>query len=303
MEYRVGTRKSKLAQWQADQVIERLQQFYPDDDFVKVFIQTKGDQDQRTDLRKMSGQGVFVKKIQQALLEDEIDFAIHSAKDLPSIEEEGLVIAAAPIIGSEADCLLTTTSLAKLEDLPNGAVIGTSSLRREFEIQQVLPTVQFKPIRGNIDTRLDKLIAGEYDAIVMAKAAIERLRLPLGEDVYALDLPFITAIGQGIIAVETKAETVAEDMARTIDDQAIHLKLIAERAFLSVFGLGCNVPIGASAKIEDGRVILSGLVGTTSGPVIGTKEGSDAYEVGRKLGYELKERSGNNANFFINTNG
>lgn len=297
--YKVGTRRSQLAQWQADQVIEKLSEKFPSDEFEKVFIQTKGDKDQTTDLRKMSGQGVFVKRIQAALLNGEIDFAVHSAKDMPSIEEEGLTIAAAPLAGSEQDSLITCCPLQSLTDLPQGAVIGTSSLRRQFELAHQRPDLVFKAIRGNIDTRLNKLADGQYDAIVMAQTALDRLHIDLNEwslHSFTLpsELPFISAVGQGIIAVECVKDSQAEKMAASIDQPVVHRKLTAERAFLSVFGVGCNVPIGASACVlPNGNVQLTGIVGDvqTNQFVTATKTGTDSQSVGLALGKELKERS------------
>lgn len=293
--YKIGTRKSPLAQWQTDQVIEKFRQVYPEYTFEKVFIQTTGDRDQRTDLAKMRGQGVFVKAIQKSLLDGTIDFAVHSAKDMPSIEEKGLVIGAVPLCGNRHDSLLFKEG----HSLPDNSIIGTSSLRRQFEIKSAMPNCTVKPLRGNIDTRLQKLVRGDYDAIIMAEAAIERLHIDLfSEGLQSLTLPqtlpFIPAVGQGFVAVECRDDDECYSLAQTINVSDYERCLASERAFLSVFGVGCNVPIGARAQLSGNKVSLTGIVGDvcTGNYVSKTIDGDDEIEIGRQLGYVLKEKSG-----------
>lgn len=293
--YKVGTRRSPLAQWQADQVIAKLQSVYPDKNFEKVFIQTKGDRDQTTALDKMRGQGVFVKAIQRSLLNGEIDFAVHSAKDMPSIEEKGLMIGAVPLCGNRHDSLL----YKKGHLLGEESVIGTSSLRRQFEIKSLWPHCQVKSLRGNIETRLQKLLSGEYDAIMMASAAIERLEMDLeSREIETITLPqklpFIPAVGQGFVAVECAFQGECYNLVRAINVPQYEECLASERAFLSVFGVGCNVPIGAMAEIKQEKIVLTGIVGDVEAGhyVSETVIGTDGQEIGYKLGHYLKEKSG-----------
>lgn len=251
--YRIGTRKSRLAQIQTDGVIARLQAAFPTKQFEKVLMETRGDLDRTTDLVQMGGQGVFVKAIQEALLAGEIDMAVHSAKDLPSVEPAGLVLGAFPERQPVGDSLILRSPFTSLAALPTGAVVGTSSRRRRFQLAAVRPDLRLEPLRGNIDTRLEKLTSGQYDAIVMAQAGIRRYGLPIKEQgLTEFQLPvaeFLPAVGQGAIAVECRAESQEEELLRVLDDPAVRLAVTCERAFLAVFGLGCNVPLAGYARL------------------------------------------------------
>lgn len=307
--YRVGTRKSRLAQWQADQVIACLKKAHPQYQFEKVFIQTAGDRDQKTDLRQMSGQGVFVKQIQVALLAGEIDFAVHSAKDMPSVEAEDLCLAAVPLQGSRRDVLISQQAVNKVEDLPQGACIGTSSLRRQFALQYVRPDLQCKALRGNIETRLQRLQEGKYAAIMMAEAAIQRLALSL-EDLglftcpLAEQLPFLPAVGQGMVAVECVKASPAALLAQAIDQKASHQCLEAERAFLAVFGVGCNVPLAARASLEGKEIRLQAYLGQEGRQILFYEEakGSEPESLGTAVGLKLKQKGAQHGCFITNTN-
>lgn len=291
--FKVGTRKSKLALIQTDQVIAGLKKLYPEIQCEKVYITTKGDADRKTSLKELGGQGVFVKKIQQALLNGEIDFAVHSAKDMPSKEAEGLVLAAFLNRASVNDCLLTKG--ATLESLPKGAVVGTSSLRRHFQLLQKRPDLVIKNLRGNIETRLEKLIQEEYDGIIMAKAGLERYELNLEdkkikENILPLE-DFLPAVGQGAIAVECKKDSAIAEKIQGLNDEKTFQAVSCERAFLSVFGVGCNVPIAAFAEVFPEKIILHAQLGNLENQTEKSLvlEGKNPVALGLKAGEELKK--------------
>lgn len=292
---RIGTRKSHLAQIQADQVISGLKSLYPEQRFEKVLLDTVGDQDQHTDLTAMGGQGVFVKRLQEALLKGEIDGAVHSAKDMPSVEPNGLTIAAYPQRASVNDVLLTKIPITDLADLPQGAVVGTSSTRRRFQLLTLRPDLEVIPLRGNIETRIEKLVTQGYDGIIMAQAALERNLLPLEAlGAYPLPLPlpdFLPAVGQGAIAVETLTGSVAHELIAALDHEETRRTVTAERAYLAYFGLGCNVPLAAYGTVEKDKLRLQAMLGDeTSGRLFATEAmGLDPQVLGRKVAKLLEE--------------
>ena len=262
---KVGTRKSILAEIQADSVIKKLEIKFPNVEFQKVFIKTQGDIDKKTDLSILGGQGVFVKTIQESLLKGEIDLAVHSAKDLPSVEVEGLKLAAYTEREIVEDVLLIRGEVKKLNDLQMGATVGTSSLRRRFQISYKRPDILLKPLRGNIETRVRKLEAGEYDAIIMAGAALNRYNiLEEHKGIHKYILPvneFLPAPGQGAIVVEGRVNDKATDIVSELDNFLVREAVTCERAFLRVFGLGCNSPLAAYAKNIGGELILKAMIG------------------------------------------
>lgn len=262
---KVGTRKSVLAEIQADSVIEKLKMKFPDIEFQKKFIKTQGDIDKKTDLSLIGGQGVFVKTIQESLLNGEIDLAVHSAKDLPSAEVEGLILAAYTEREIVEDVLLIKGDFKTLDDLPKGAIVGTSSLRRRFQLSYKRPDIVLKPLRGNIETRVRKLEAGEYDAIIMAGAALKRYNiLKEHENINEYILPleeFLPSPGQGAIVVEGRTNDKATVMVSELDDFYVREAVTCERAFLRVFGLGCNSPLAAYARNINGKLILNAMIG------------------------------------------
>ncbi|MDT2757902.1 hydroxymethylbilane synthase [Enterococcus asini] len=287
---KVGTRKSRLAQIQTDQVIARLQDIQPDQEFVKVFIETSGDKDQKTDLALLGGQGLFVKKIQQALLNKEIDLAVHSAKDLMSTEEAGLSLTFSER-SSYYDVLIFRDPKMTLATLKAGSRIGTSSRRRRFQLSQVRPDLEVATLRGNIDTRLEKLVQGQYDAIVMAEAGLLRYPLPLKEKNLGMErlaVPaFLPAIGQGVIAIESRSGEM-RDLLAEISDEDVTSCIQCERSFLRVFGAGCNVPIAGLAQKEAGHLTFQGMLGTDEGKGYQVEvRGQDPEDLGEKAARKI----------------
>jgi len=257
----VGSRRSKLALTQTNWFIDQMKQAGAPFEFEVKEIVTKGDQIVDVQLSKVGGKGLFVKEIEQALYDKEIDFAVHSMKDMPSELPEGLVIGCIPPREDARDAFISTGHV-KFMDLPVGAVVGTSSLRRGAQLLLVRPDIEIKWIRGNVDTRLAKLETDEFDAIILAAAGLKRLGW--SEDVVTeyLDTDVcLPAVGQGALAIECRGddqELLAEFKKLTHEDtwKAVH----AERAFLHAMDGGCQVPIAGYATLKGDQVEFTGLV-------------------------------------------
>ncbi|MGL5437525.1 MAG: hydroxymethylbilane synthase [Lachnospiraceae bacterium] len=257
MKIRIGTRKSKLAMVQTGLVQEAILRTFPEMEIEVVPMSTRGDQLLDRSLTSFGGKGVFTKELEDALLDGRIDMAVHSAKDMPMEFPDGLGIGAVLERADVRDVLVTVDGTAA-RDLPPGSVVGTSSLRRELQMKQINPQVQVRMLRGNIQTRLDKLKHGEYDAIILAAAGLARLGLLDTEDfcLEYLDLnTFIPAPGQGILAVECRNGALSDVMA-AIHSVRTSAMLQAERLFLTVMGGGCNAPCGAYCRIETERLLM-----------------------------------------------
>lgn len=244
---RAATRGSALALWQTNHVRDRLIAAGVVDDVEIVIVSTSGDRDKTTPIHAMGGKGVFVKEVQAAVLDGRADLAVHSAKDLPALTPEGLVVAAVPERADARDSLVGAT----LDTLAPGAVVGTGSVRRKVQLQQLRPDLVFEELRGNIDTRLARL--DSLDAVIMAAAALDRLeRTPEVEERLDAD-QMIPQVGQGALAIETRADAPEiTNIVRTIEDEVARRLLDAERAFLIELGGDCDLPAGAHARRADG---------------------------------------------------
>lgn len=257
---RVGTRASRLAMTQALWVVAHLQRAHADVDCRIVRISTSGDENRIQPLEQMGGIGVFTKRIEQALLDDEIDLAVHSAKDLPSVMTEGLVLAAVPVREERADAWLSRDT-RRLDDTPHGAVVGTSSPRRRAMLRSIRPDLQVKDIRGNVETRIEKLHSGDYDALIMAAAGLNRLdmdqfithKLPPGR--------FVPAGGQGALAVQCRStDTGTCALAHSINDTNTYTCVITERRLMEKLGAGCSAAVGCTATIDGSTMRLIAAV-------------------------------------------
>jgi hydroxymethylbilane synthase len=259
---RIGTRGSGLALAQTGQVAARLEA--AGCEVVIETISTRGDTRRDVPLTAMGGDGVFVRELERALLEERIDVAVHSLKDLPTAGVAGLEIAGVPERVTPFDAFVAPHDLAgaTLASLPAGAVVGTSSIRRVIQVRALRPDLEVRPIRGNVDTRLGKLDAGEYQALVLAAAGLERLGL--GDRISALLRPpdFWPAVGQGALALQIRAGDVAARRAvATLDHAPSHAAVLAERACLERLAAGCLAPVGGWGRIEpDGDLLLSARV-------------------------------------------
>jgi len=286
---RVATRSSALARWQAERVATLLGA--GDADAVELVpVTTTGDADLTTPLHVLGGTGVFVKEVQAAVLDGRADLAVHSAKDLPASDTPaGLVLAAVPERGDARDALVGSTLAA----LPAGARVATGSVRRRAQLAALRPDLTFSELRGNIATRLEK--ASEFDAIVVALVALERLGLDDRVSDVLDPSTMCPQVGQGALAVECRVDD-ADTHARlaAIDDPVAHRAVAAERAFLAELGSGCDLPCGAYARDIDGTVTISGVLASLDGRVVlrGEVTDHDAHSAGRHLAAELLAQGG-----------
>jgi len=289
---RLGTRKSKLALWQANFVKEKLEALGCKVELVP--ITTTGDKILDAPLAKIGGKGLFVNEIENALLAGEIDLAVHSLKDVPMIIPEGLTLSAITEREEPYDVLISRNG-KKLEELPSGAVVGTSSLRRQVQIKRRRRDLKVEILRGNVDTRLRKLKEGLYDAIVLAYAGVKRMGFS-GEISQVLE-DFIPAVGQGSLAIETRAEDERViKFVKLLNHEESWLRALCERAFLRELQGGCQVPIGAYAWIEGDLIKIKGFISDLEGErfLEGYEEGSlqEAEEVGKRLAQRLLREGG-----------
>jgi len=283
---RIATRASTLARWQAERVGARL-----GEPVEYVLVTTTGDRDQRADLHAIGGTGVFVKEVQQAVLDGRADLAVHSAKDLPSITPAGLVLAAVPERGDPRDALVG----ARLDDIPPGGRIATGSVRRRAQLAAARPDLVFAPLRGNVETRVRKRVDEGHDAVVVALAALERLGLS-EEATEVLDPSvLLPQAAQGALGVECRAD---DDRTRArleaIDDVAAHTAVRAERAYLAELGGGCTLPCGALATVDGVEVDLEALLAAPDGHIVLRTRvvGSDPEAVGAAAALDLLDGKG-----------
>ncbi|OFV89876.1 MAG: hydroxymethylbilane synthase [Acidobacteria bacterium RBG_16_68_9] len=291
---RIGTRGSRLARVQAGWVQARLSAAVPGLTSELVIIRTTGDRIIDRPLSAVGGKGLFVKEIEEALLAGEVDCAVHSLKDLPAELAPGLVLAAVPEREDPRDVLLTRQG-AGLADLPRGAQVGTSSLRRAALVRAVRPDLRVMGLRGNVDTRLRKLSEGVIDALLLAWAGLRRLGIvhphvePLPAD------EFVPAIGQGALALESRCDATAE-LLGAIEDRPSRHAIEAERAFLLAVGGSCVTPLAAHATVAGQALTLRALIAQPDGARVlrGEREGraDDGVRLGTELAHALLEQGG-----------
>ncbi len=260
---RVGTRESKLAMRQTEIFRDRMASVRPDVDCEIVGIKALGDIDLTSPLNQMAATGAFVRELDEAMLKGEIDCSVNSLKDVPIDVTPGLCVAAVLNRDSVEDVILP----CPLEELPEGARVGTSSVRRVEMLREARPDIQVVPLRGNIHTRLSKLDAGEYDAIILAKAGLDRMGID--RPMAVLDkTKFIPAPAQGVIAVECRSDDPATlDAVRALDDPATRLAVGVERGIMKLMGAGCSSPVGINAEVTDGGVLVRAVsYGYSDGP-------------------------------------
>lgn len=298
----IGSRGSRLALWQANRVKETLLSLHQGLEVRIEIIKTSGDMMRDVPLVAIGGKGAFTKEIEEALLDERIDLAVHSLKDLPTILPEGLQLSAITEREDARDALIlradSPTGNASLESLPQGAVVGTSSQRRMAQLRHLRKDIQIKDLRGNVDTRLRKLDEGSYDAIILASAGL--LRLGYGYRI-SQAIPtesILSAVGQGALAVETRADDARTiHLVEPLNHEPTRLACAAERALLRALGGGCQTPIAAHALIDAGRLRLEGLVASVKGDSIIRDrleaEPADAERAGVKLANRLLEMGAN----------
>jgi hydroxymethylbilane synthase len=295
MDIIIGSRGSKLALWQSEWVKARLEALDPGVRVRVEIFKTQGDVRLDVPLSTIGGQGAFTKELEVALLERRVDVAVHSLKDLPTFTPEGLSITATPEREDPRDALVLRAGPAagatSIRGLPEGAVVGTSSLRRIAQLKHLRPDVHIKDLRGNVDTRLRKLDGGEYDALVLASAGLRRLGL--GGRISAAIGPdeMLSAVGQGSLGIETRADArELNALVARLDDQRTRAAVTAERALLRSLGGGCQVPIAGHARVEGGRLKLDGLVAALDGSRVLRDWLEDDVENAERLGRQLASR-------------
>ena len=264
----IASRESALAMWQAEHIQGRLKQLYPECDVSILGMTTRGDQILDKTLSKIGGKGLFVKELEQALQDGRADLAVHSIKDVPMVLPEGFALAA---IGERANPFdaFVSNRYARLEELPAGAVVGTSSLRREAQIRARYPHLNIKPLRGNVQTRLAKLDNGDYDAIILAAAGLQRLRLDGRIRMILPPSDSLPAAGQGALGIEIAANRYdLLEVLNPLNHAVTNACVTAERALARALDGSCQVPLAAYCTEENGLLTLRGLVGHPDGSVI-----------------------------------
>jgi hydroxymethylbilane synthase len=280
---RIGTRGSLLAKWQAEFV--RKQLFAGTGIEAEIIvIKTSGDKLQTSSLSQIGGQGIFVKELEEALLEETIDLAVHSVKDVPTDTPSRLMFPAVCRREDVRDCLVGANG-ATLATLRQGARVGTGSLRRQAQLRRLRPDLDVRDLRGNVDTRLRKVESGEYEAVMLAKAGLDRLGLSDRITETMDPEVFLPAVGQGCVAVECRLrDTEASGLVSGLDDAETRTAIIAERSLLSALQGGCQVPMGAWARMERGELVLEACVCSVDGVQYVKQRATSAPEQAAELG-------------------
>jgi hydroxymethylbilane synthase len=287
---RIATRKSALALWQAHFVKAELEAAHPGLLVELVPMSTQGDKILDTPLAKIGGKGLFVKELETALLNGQADIAVHSMKDVPVDFPEGLMLHTICQREDPRDAFVSNT-YQQLADLPQGAVIGTSSLRRQCQIKALRPDLQIKDLRGNVNTRLAKLDAGEFDAIILASAGLIRLGFADRIASYLDVSTSLPANGQGAVGIECRSDDLQiQQLLAPLEHQETRICVLAERAMNRKLQGGCQVPIGAFAVLQQNELWLRGLVGQLDGSEILRSEIKGSAEQAEQLGTQLAEQ-------------
>jgi len=302
---KIGSRGSPLALWQANWIKDQLESRNPDIPVEIVIIKTSGDKIPDVPLAKIGGKGLFVKELEEALLRKDVDFAVHSMKDMPIKFPFALCIASVTKRENPFDALISRNNI-KLNDLPKGAKIGTGSLRRASQLLHYRPDLNLIPLRGNVETRIKKLETEGLDAIILATAGL--IRLGWGDKISEIISPeiLLPAMGQGAVGIEARKHDVDNQiLLADMDDENTHLALDAERAVVTQLEGGCNVPIGAFAIIEGNEMTLRGLVASLDGKTLYKKELKgdkvNAVALGNEMGNALLDMGGDKIMHEINS--
>jgi len=289
----IATRGSKLALWQSNHIKSVIESNFTDVEVELKIIITSGDKILDVPLAKIGGKGLFLKEIEESMLRGEAQMAVHSLKDVPTVMPEGLLLSAITVREDVRDAMLSE-KYADIASLPQGAVVGTSSLRRRMQLVQQRPDLIIKDLRGNVDTRIRKLKEGEFDAIILAAAGINRLGF---SDLVAYFYPIsldemLPAMGQGALGIETVNEPWVLEIAKFLEDENSRIETSIERGFVDTLNGGCQVPIGVSARVQaDGNVIVRSTLGLPDGSEVMGDEivvsQSDTQGVGEAMAERL----------------
>lgn len=293
---KIGTRQSLLALWQSNHIASLLRQQYPDCEVTLKKIVTKGDRILDVPLAQIGGKGLFTKEIETELLDGTVDLAVHSLKDMPTVLPEGLCLTAITTRANVGDAFVSN-KYNSFAELPEGAVLGTSSLRRKAQLLAVRPDLQIVDLRGNVDTRLRKLEEGQMDAIILAAAGLERLgHKDRIKEVIPADI-CLPAVGQGALAIECRTDNKeVRQMLEFLNNLPTKQATDAERAFLGLIEGGCQVPIGVHAEVENDIININAIIASLDGTTIlrDTISGNaqDAEALGKQLGNKMLAEGG-----------
>lgn len=287
---RIATRKSKLALWQANHVSNLLKELPEIEDVELLPLSTKGDQILDQNLQKIGGKGLFIKELEYAILQNKADIAVHSMKDLPVLLQEEFFIAAVLKRESPFDCLLSKKKL-KLAELKSGSLVGSSSLRRQSQILKLRPDLKVKNLRGNVNTRIDKLESGDYDAIILAEAGLDRLELSSNISQTFSTAEMVPAAAQGVIGIEClrqKEEII--DIVSRLNDFETEVTTNCERSVNSALFADCHSPIGSYATYANGKCRLESIVISPDGSIEARDSVTGSANNAEELGLELADR-------------
>lgn len=292
----IGTRQSLLALWQSNHIAGLLRKQYPDCQVTLKKIVTKGDRILDVPLAQIGGKGLFTKEIETELLDGTVDLAVHSLKDMPTVLPEGLCLTAITTRANVGDAFVSN-KYASFSELPQGAVLGTSSLRRKAQLLAVRPDLKIVDLRGNVDTRLRKLDEGQMDAIILAAAGLERLGHADRIREIIPTTVCLPAVGQGALAIECRSDNKeVREMLAFLNDLPTKQATDAERAFLGLIEGGCQVPIGVHAEVENDNVNIEAVIASLDGSKVLrnniTGPAADAVGLGRKLGQQMLTEGG-----------
>lgn len=292
----IGTRQSLLALWQSNHISGLLRKQYPDCQVTLKKIVTKGDRILDVPLAQIGGKGLFTKEIETELLDGTVDLAVHSLKDMPTVLPEGLCLTAITTRANVGDAFVSN-KYASFSELPQGAVLGTSSLRRKAQLLAVRPDLKIVDLRGNVDTRLRKLDEGQMDAIILAAAGLERLGHANRIREIIPTTVCLPAVGQGALAIECRSDNKeVHEMLAFLNDLPTKQATDAERAFLGLIEGGCQVPIGVHAEVENDNIKIEAIIASLDGSKVLrnniTGPAADAVGLGRKLGQQMLAEGG-----------
>lgn len=292
----IGTRQSLLALWQSNHIASLLRKQYPDCQVSLKKIVTKGDRILDVPLAQIGGKGLFTKEIETELLDGTVDLAVHSLKDMPTVLPEGLCLTAITTRANVGDAFVSN-KYASFSELPQGAVLGTSSLRRKAQLLAVRPDLKIVDLRGNVDTRLRKLDEGQMDAIILAAAGLERLGHADRIREIIPTTVCLPAVGQGALAIECRSDNKeVREMLAFLNDLPTKQATDAERAFLGLIEGGCQVPIGVHAEVENDNVKIEAVIASLDGSKVLrnniTGPAVNAADLGRKLGQQMLAEGG-----------
>lgn len=294
-EIKIATRKSVLALWQSEHIKARIEAQHKGMKVVLEGMKTKGDVILDTPLAKIGGKGLFTKELEDSMLKGETDIAVHSLKDVPVVFPEGLKLAAICSREDTRDAMISE-KFAKFSDLPHGAKVGTTSLRRKMQLLIMRPDLEIISLRGNVQTRLKKLKEGEFDAIILAMAGINRLNLK-GEVAHIYTFGFdemIPAMGQGALGIEARDEKQILEQIDFLNDENAVIETTIERDFVSVLEGGCQVPIGISARLKGDEISIDAIVGLPDGSEFikdSLKSSKDKFQsIGKELAHKFIEK-------------